>query len=461
MNERSRKESQFWDKYAIYIRGVGVHKNAVRWYVAHAQDYVKSLDNSRLQDQTYDDVSGYMNELGRNSRIKDWQFSQAVDAIRNLYIGFVSSEWKEKFDWDSLISCATELSASHPSLARENSSHQENSFSIPSSFITVEEVHDQYALAISKLVNKIRLDDYSIRTEQTYSHWVVRFLQFCSGKHISSIASFDVKQYLEYLALQRHVSVSTQKQALNALVYFFRNVLDKPLGEIGDFVKAKRSRKLPVVLTKDEVGQLMQYFNPTHALMAGLLYGSGMRLMECVRMRVQDVDFGYRQIVIRNGKGKKDRVVPLPQRYIEPIKAHIEKARLIHQKDLADGFGEVYLPDALSRKFKNAAKDFKWQFVFQATRISSDPRTGARRRHHIHETSLQKAVNRAGKEAGIMKRVNCHVLRHSFATHLLEAGYDIRTVQELLGHADVSTTMIYTHVMNTPGMSVRSPADML
>jgi integron integrase len=270
----------------------------------------------------------------------------------------------------------------------------------------------------------------------------------------------EVLAFLEYLALGRKVAASTQNLALNALVFLFDQVLKKPLGDLGDFARAKRPRRLPVVLTRQEVELLLSTLSGIHQLKAGLLYGSGLRLMECLRLRVQDVDFGYRQIVVRNAKGGKDRIVPLPQRFSDPLNLHLEQRKTLHQDDLEKGFGEVYLPDALSRKYPNAAREWAWQYVFHSSKLSVDPRSGETRRHHAHESGLQKAVKKAARQVGIPKRVSCHCLRHSFATHLLEAGYDIRMVQELLGHADVSTTMIYTHVLNTPGVSVRSPADL-
>ncbi len=459
----TNREKEFWTRYALFLKDSGVSRRVIEWYVKHAKNYVASLGETRLSQQNTEDIAKYFEVLGRKKGLRDWQFAQNVDAIRKLYCGFVSRKWDTKVLWESYIENARELSTNHATLARSYGDALEDLLSVlPARFLSDTQVLDKYGMALQKLVKEIRYSDYSIRTEQTYLQWALRFLRFCSGKTLPELTEADVRRYLEFLAIKRQVSVSTQKQALNALAFFFKRVLVRPLGDIGQFVTAKRSKKLPVVLTRQEVGSLMQQFaNPAHRLMAGLLYGSGLRLMECVRLRVLDVDFGYQQITVRDGKGKKDRIVPLPQKYIEPLQQHLEKSRMTHQRDLAAGFGAVLMPTALSRKFPNAAKEFKWQYVFQATRISTDPRTGERRRHHLHESSLQKAVNRAGKAARIDKRVNCHVLRHSFATHLLEAGYDIRTVQELLGHADVSTTMIYTHVMNTPGMSVRSPADML
>ncbi len=244
--------------------------------------------------------------------------------------------------------------------------------------------------------------------------------------------------------------------------FLYNQVLAQPLGELDAYSRAKRPRALPVVLSRPEVKRLFDSMeDSTFSLMAGLLYGSGLRLMECVRLRIHDLDFDYHQIVVRNAKGQKDRVVPLPQRYRERLQAHLHDAKQLHEADVQRGLGEVFLPEALSRKYPNAAKEWGWQYVFPSGRLSVDPPSGNVRRHHLHENGLQKTVKKTAQAAGITKKVNCHALRHSFATHLLEAGYDIRTVQELSGHANVSTTMIYTHVLNKPGLSVKSPADMV
>jgi integron integrase len=262
--------------------------------------------------------------------------------------------------------------------------------------------------------------------------------------------------------VNRRVSASTQNQALNALVFFYKHVLKNETIELGAFAHSKKPRRLPVVLTRDEVQRLFSMLNsPMARLMAGLLYGCGLRLMECVRLRILDVDFGYQRILIRNAKGGKDRIVPLPNRLNELLREQIKSVEQQHRQDLACGLGGVYLPDALSRKYPKAEKELMWQYLFPASRVSADPRSGTLRRHHIHENNLQKHMKHAATAAALNKRVNCHALRHSFATHLLESGYDIRTVQELLGHADVSTTMIYTHVLNKPGITVTSPFDVL
>ncbi|MDH4233421.1 MAG: integron integrase, partial [Nitrospirota bacterium] len=268
-----------------------------------------------------------------------------------------------------------------------------------------------------------------------------------------------VQEYLEYLAVVRKISASTQNQALNALVFLFKNILGEPLSEMGVFTKAKRPQHLPVVLSVAETERLLEQLSDVKGLMAGLLYGSGLRLMECLRLRVLDLDFDHSQIMVRDGKGQKDRVTILPRRYEKQLKEHLKSVKKQHDKDLAEGGGCVYLWPALERKYPKASKEWIWQYVFPSEQLSADPRSKKVRRHHLHESLLQKAVKDAARKAGMTKRVSCHVLRHSFATHLLESGYDIRTVQELLGHSDVSTTMIYTHVLNRPGLAVKSPAD--
>jgi integron integrase len=305
----------------------------------------------------------------------------------------------------------------------------------------------------------LRLKHYSIRTEEAYVDWIRRFVLFHEKRHPAQMGENEITAFLTHLAAVRHVAASTQNQAFSALLFLYREVLKKDLGFINGIERPQRLPKVPVVFTKEEVKRVLAHLKGDYRLMAELLYGSGLRLMECVRLRVKDVDFGYRQILVRDGKGAKDRVTLLPQRLEAPLKRHLEAIRVLHQQDLALGFGRVHLPFALERKYPNAQKAWIWQYVFPALKHSVDPRSGAIQRHHVIEKNLQNAVKEAIRCAGVDKAASCHTFRHSFATHLLHAGYDIRTVQELLGHKDVSTTMIYTHVLNRPGLAVRSPLD--
>ncbi|MDH7487374.1 MAG: integron integrase [Anaerolineae bacterium] len=304
----------------------------------------------------------------------------------------------------------------------------------------------------------IRLKHYSYRTEETYLNWIRRYILFHNKRHPAEMGAPEVEAFLTHLAVKEHVAASTQNQALSALLFLYREVLHKDLGPI-DALRAKKPKRLPTVLTKEETLRLLNHLSGTHQLMAKLIYGSGLRLMECLRLRVKDLEFERRAIIVRDGKGEQDRVTVLPDSLIPLLQEHLQQVKALHQQDLAHGFGSVYLPDALARKYPNADKEWGWQYVFPANSLSRDPRSGVIRRHHVHESSLQKAIREAARLAGISKPVGPHTLRHCFATHLLENGYDIRTVQELLGHKDVKTTMIYTHVLQRGGLAVRSPLD--
>jgi integron integrase len=303
----------------------------------------------------------------------------------------------------------------------------------------------------------IRVRHYSLRTEDAYLQWIKRFILFHHKRHPQTLGEVEVAQFLSFLANEQQVAAATQNQALNALVFLYKVVLERPLGEIAGVVRAKKPQRLPVVLSRSEVAALLKQLEGEYWLMASLLYGSGLRVMECVRLRIKDVEFSKRAIIVRDGKGEKDRVTLLPDPLIPPLETQIEQVRLIHQRDLGLGFGAVYLPYALERKYPNASQETGWQYVFPAQKRSVDPRSGVERRHHVHVNAVQKAVKRAVRQSGIEKPASCHSLRHSFATHLLENGYDIRTVQELLGHKDVRTTQIYTHILNRGGNAVRSP----
>jgi integron integrase len=313
---------------------------------------------------------------------------------------------------------------------------------------------------LEQLREHIRLRHYSIRTEEAYIHWAKRFILFHGKRHPAEMGKAEIRQFLSHLATDRQVAASTQNQALAALLFLYQKVLGLNVEELGEIERANRPERVPTVLTRDEAQTLLQRIPAGKRLMAGLLYGSGLRLLECLRLRVKDIDFGYKQIMVRDAKGNKDRITLLPQGLIEPLQTHLEEVKRLHEDDLREGFGEVYLPYALARKYPYAAKDWGWQYVFPSEKRSVDPRSGAVRRHHLDESVLQRAVKEAVRKTGISKQVGCHTLRHSFATHLLENGYDIRTIQELLGHNDVRTTMIYTHVIQQGGAGVRSPFDL-
>ena len=310
---------------------------------------------------------------------------------------------------------------------------------------------------LDQVRDAIRVRHYSIRTEQAYLTWIRRFILFHKKRHPREMGAEEVRTFLTYLAVDRNVSPATQNQALNALVFLYSKVLEQPLGEIGGIVRARRKEKLPVVLTHEEVSRLLAHLTGIYWMIACLQYGSGLRLLESVRLRVKDLDFAHRAILVRHGKGGKDRVVTLPDELIAPLRRHLEGRKALFAQDRAAGYGTVHLPYALARKYPNAPSEWGWQYVFPSSRIARDPRTGAMRRHHIDESAVQKAVKSAVRKAGIQKPASCHTLRHSFATHLLERGADIRTVQEQLGHADVRTTQIYTHVLERGGRGVKSP----
>ena len=307
----------------------------------------------------------------------------------------------------------------------------------------------------------LRLRHYSRRTEKAYVHWIRRFILANGKRHPEQMGEVEVTRFLSSLATEGAVSASTQNQALAAILFLYRDVLEKNLPWLDNLVRAKRPARLPVCLTPDEVAAVLRYMTGTPRLMAMLIYGAGLRLLECARLRVKDLDFANHQIVVRSGKGDKDRVTILPLALAQELQRHLVEVRVQHQEDLAAGAGWVEMPDALARKYPNAGREWAWQWVFPATRTYFDSETGQRRRHHLHETVLQRAVREAALRAGITKRVSTHTLRHSFATHLLEAGYDIRTLQELLGHKDLRTTMLYTHVLKLGPGAVRSPIDRL
>jgi len=378
--------------------------------------------------------------------------------LRLLFSALLSAPWAADYDWNRWRAFARNLGPDHATLARESTGA---ALTAPSTNALINRWRNEFATEHDGFVRTLRVRRMSIRTEQSYEHWIARFCKFHGWQPPGDMSPDRVCTFLEYLAVERRVSSSTQKVALNALVFLFREVLGKETTESIAFTRAPPKQRIPVVLTQDEVRRLLLAMSGQTRLMAALMYGTGMRLMECVRLRVQDIDFGFRQITVRCGKGAKDRVVPLPDKLVRALQSHLQNVRTLHQDDLQAGFGAVFMPPALARKLGGAVLDWRWQYVFPAPRLSVDLTSGKTRRHHVHESGLQKAVRTAVVAATIDKRVTSHTLRHSFATHLLQSGKDIRIIQELLGHSDLATTMIYTHVLQKGGLGVQSPLDVL
>jgi integron integrase len=325
--------------------------------------------------------------------------------------------------------------------------------------VTEDGSKEQKPRLIEDVRRKLRTRHYSLRTEQAYVGWIRRFILANGRRHPRVMGEAEVERFLSTLATEGDVAAGTQNQALSALLFLYRHVLRVDLPWMASVVRAKRPRRVPTVLSRDEVQRLLAAMDGRTWLLASLLYGTGMRLLECLRLRVKDIDFARNAIVVRDGKGGKDRHTVLPRRLIDPLRREVERVRLLHQQDLAAGFGAVWLPHALARKYANAPRAFGWQYVFASARLSRDPRGGRMRRHHFDDAVLTRAIKRACQLAAIAKPVSAHTLRHSFATHMIESGYDIRTVQELLGHKDVATTQIYTHVLNRGAGGVLSPLD--
>ncbi len=312
---------------------------------------------------------------------------------------------------------------------------------------------------MDQMRDALRSRHYSRRTEQAYTLWVRRYIRFNHLRHPGEMGEREINAFLTDLAVEKRVSASTQNQALAGLLFLYRNVLGREVGDLGGVIRARKPQRIPVVMTRDEVRAVLAAMDGQYRLMASLMYGTGMRLSECLRLRVLDVDFGALEITVHDGKGAKDRVTVMPESLVPALRAQMRNARRVHERDLADGWGHVAVPDALDRKYPNAPWEWRWQFVFPQQKRWINPTTREQGRHHVDASLIQREVRDAARRADITKHVSCHTLRHSFATHLLEAGYDIRTIQELLGHKDVSTTMIYTHVLKRGGLEVRSPVD--
>lgn len=455
---RSPAVSRFWHNYLSVLEKHDIPANRRPYYRRALEAYLNANRGHRLAVHEAADVEKYLTEKGRQARLQVWQFRQIVDALRLLFSFHVVRPWAADFDWDRWVRFAATLPGDHATLLADVSPGQ---LSRPTGNALVSRFREHAGETYTAFVKTLRMRNMASRTEQAYEQWLARFFAYHDWPPVAQVTDADLVGFLEHLAAERRVSASTQKVALNALIFLFREVLGRDTDDAVAFTRARPMHRIPVVLSQDEVRRLLSSMSGQTRLMAGLMYGTGMRLMECVRLRVQDIDFAYRQLTVRCGKGGKDRVVPLPDRLVGALQNQLDKVGETHASDVAKGFGEVYLPPALARKLGAAATDWRWQYVFPAMRLSVDPASGKTRRHHVHETGLQRAIREAARAAGIDKRVTSHTLRHSFATHLLQGGRDIRVIQELLGHADVATTMIYTHVLHKGGLGVQSPLDVL
>ena len=447
------------EDFSIVLNGKGIKEQYAKWYLIRVKNFLVFAGCSHPRDVAKEQTERYLAGIGRKRGLKRWQFRQGIDSVRILLEDVCRHEWVNEIDWRFWYGTYEEVGNEHATLKRESDRIEADfsGYNLDEHGDPPEGMED----LLGRVKRKIRETDYAIRTEQTYLAWCEKFLRFHGCGSGDGLSEESVRVYMSYLAVGKGCAASTQRQALNAIVFLFRHVLGRELGSFGEFIKARRPKRLPVVLSSSEVRSLLSELTGTHRLMAGLMYGGGLRLMECVRLRLQDVDFDAGTVVVREGKGGKDRVVPLPTRFVPDVKEQFERVETLFAEDLKAGFGEVFVPASVGNKQPKAAFELKWRYLFPSSRIAFDARSGKNRRHHAHESGIQRAVKEAAERAGIMKRVTCHTLRHSFATHLLEGGADIRTVQELLGHSDVTTTMIYTHVMNRPGLSVRSPLDLL
>jgi len=412
--------------WTFFQKAKGIPKDKVKYYVGWIDRFLKFYKGS-LDDVSDSDLKAFGDFLEAHG-YEQWQVKQAQEAVF-LYI--------EKF-----LGKKISFTGNYQKYTPQPS---------VSTWVEAKEI----------FLHLMRLRHYAYSTQKTYQEWIRRFLLYTGVKSPKKARVEHVKRFLTYLAVERKVTASTQNQAFNALLFLYRDVLGQEFGDFRNTIRARQNRRIPVVLTKDEIKRVFAHLSGTKGLMLKLIYASGIRVTECVRLRVKDLDFGNHSLIVRSGKGDKDRVTLLPEFLHGPLKAHLKTVKEMHDQDMEKGYGAVYLPEALARKYPNASRHWGWQYVFPSGNLSVDPRSGVVRRHHVGQQVVQRAMKAALQESDIAKAASVHTLRHSFATHLLAAGYDIRTVQDLLGHKDVSTTMIYTHVLkNGPG-NVRSPAEFL
>ncbi len=448
------------DEYLACLARESVPQKERPYYLARVNQFIDAAigrDPATLDER---EIGALLAAFGRRPNLMDWQFAQLTNAVRIYFVVYLKAAAASRVDWAWWKASARDLPPDHASKARQSRPEELLRQRVQQGSGPLADARRRHEDLIVRFVTEIRARGYAFRTEQAYEQWVCRYLAFCGDVSPEDAGPGAVASFLEELVVAGNVSASTQNQALNALVFLYKRVLRMELGRLDDFARSKRKQTVPTVLTRPEVKRLLDQLDGWQLEIASLLYGTGMRLMEALTLRVKDVDFEYGRIVVRQAKGKKDRVVPLPARLVDGLRARAASVAALHRRDLAAGHGEVLLPEALARKYPAAAREPGWQFLFPSGRLSVDQRSGTVRRHHMHETGVQRAVKAAARRAGITKRVGCHTFRHCFATHLLETGHDIRTVQELLGHSDVATTMIYTHVLNRPGVRVASPLDL-
>ncbi len=423
---------QFWDGYLQTIQLFRIPENAHAWYQKHVETFIKYLPAIRLLNRKPEHIEQWLAQTGRDTELEDWQFRQRVDALRLLYCHRLKVPWATDFDWSYWSSGAMRLEADHATIARTYEMIDE-AVNRPENYLgkAFADIYRRFLVAI-------RIPDYAINTEKSYLGWINRFLYFHQNHHPEQLSEPEVASFLEDLVIKRKVASATQAQALNALVFFFAQVLERPLGKIGSYKQSTRPQRIPTVLSQDEITALFKEISGLQGFMGQLMYGTGMRVVECVRLRILDLDFAYKQIIVRDAKGKKDRGVPIPDKLSRYLQEQILKVKAQHNEDLESGFGTVFMPHALARKYPNAETELRWQYLFPASRLAQDPRSGIMRRHHIHQSALQRVIKRGSTQAGIMKRVTSHTLRHSFmyrkycmlilqeqksvATHLLGRG---------------------------------------
>jgi len=457
-----------WLQRLWAVQQVPLSPEKLHWWSVHVQRFLKFVRMHPEEGPVEVLVEHFLSDLDvQTPPVGAWQRDQIRQALSVFVRGI--QNWHLELDAKGAVRPAFRLKATGPGESRavpipgaargEAVGGTDRSDRSHGSDRLVSAGGDGVEPWLERFEACMRLRRYSLRTEETYRDWIRRYLAFHGGAAPGALAEPEVREFLEYLAVARNVSASTQNQALSALLFLYGTVLDQPLGDLKEVVRARRPQRLPVVLSRGEVQRLLDVMEGTLGLIARVLYGTGLRLMEGLRLRVKDLDFERGQIVVREGKGDKDRVVMLPSALREPLRSHLARVRVLWESDRAAGLPGVWMPDALDRKYPEAGKEWAWMWVFPSKRLAVDPRTGIQRRHHAHETAVQREVKAAAGLARIEKKVACHTLRHSFATHLLERGTDLRSVQELLGHNSVETTQIYTHVMRRPGIGVVSPLD--